>query len=82
MNTKQQTKLDNLNMKTTTKKYKNMENLEKSQEIKLMIIENFIDYLTTNELERKQLKLIAATYIEQDQINELVNLTEIKSTYC
>jgi len=40
-------------------------------EVKLMIIENFIDWFTSNDDERIKMKESAKLYVEQDHINEI-----------
>ena len=45
--------------------------LIKSEEVKLDIIENFIDWFTTNDNERDELKRLAFDYVTQDHVNEL-----------
>ena len=48
-----------------------MSKLTKTQEIKLMIIENFIDHYTTNDDERDSMKMEALTYVEEDHVDEI-----------
>jgi hypothetical protein len=48
-----------------------MQKLTKTQEIKLMIIENFIDHHTTNEDERDRMKEDAFMYVKEDWVNEI-----------
>lgn len=48
-----------------------MSKLTKTQEIKLMIIENFIEYYTTNDDERDAMKMEAHTYVEEDHVDEI-----------
>lgn len=43
----------------------------KTQKIKLMIIENFIDHFTSNETERLQMKETAFQYVEEDHVDEV-----------
>lgn len=45
--------------------------LSNSEELKLMIIENFIDYFTSNEMERRSMKRCAEYYVDGDHVNEL-----------
>jgi hypothetical protein len=45
--------------------------MTKSQKIKLMIIENFIDYYTTDEKEREEMKDAATTYVKEDWVDEI-----------
>jgi hypothetical protein len=42
-----------------------------TKEVKLMIIENFIDHYTTNESERLMLKECAFEYVEEDWVDEI-----------
>lgn len=51
--------------------YINHNTMSKTKEIKLMIIENFIDYYTTDETEREEMKEEAATYVEEDWVDEI-----------
>ncbi len=48
-----------------------MSKLPKTKEIKLMIIENFIEYYTTNDDEREAMKAEARTYVEEDHVDEI-----------
>lgn len=48
-----------------------MSKLTKTQEIKLMIIENYIDHYTTNDDERDAMKMEARTYVEEDHVDEI-----------
>ena len=48
-----------------------MSKLTKTQEIKLMIIENFIEHYTTNDDERDAMKMEALTYVEEDHVDEI-----------
>jgi hypothetical protein len=50
------------------------EKLSLAEERKLIIIENFIDYYTSNDKERDQLKELAFTYVIEDHLNELTDL--------
>ncbi len=43
----------------------------KTEEIKLMIIENFIDYIETNEVQREKLKVLADNYVTEDHVDEI-----------
>ena len=45
--------------------------MTKTQEIKLMIIDNFIDAYTTNELERDRFKEISYIYVNEDHVDEI-----------
>lgn len=42
-----------------------------NKEIKLMIIENYIDWFTSDEDEREEMKISAAGYVEEDHVDEL-----------
>lgn len=48
-----------------------MSKLTKTQEIKLMIIENYIDNFTTNDDERDTMKANALMYVEEDHVDEI-----------
>lgn len=48
-----------------------MSKLTKTQEIKLMIIENFIEHYTTNDDERDAMKMEARTYVKEDHVDEI-----------
>jgi len=43
----------------------------KNNEVKLMIIHNFIDWFTNNEEERNKLKNEAENYVNEDHVNEI-----------
>jgi hypothetical protein len=43
----------------------------KTKVIKLMIIKNYIDWLTKDENERKQMKDDAEMYVEEDWVDEI-----------
>lgn len=45
--------------------------MTKTLDIKLMIIENFIDYFTSDDIERETLKEIASSYVDEDHIDEI-----------
>ncbi len=45
--------------------------MEKTKEIKLSIIENFIDHFTTDEWERELMKDEASLYVEEDHVDEI-----------
>lgn len=45
--------------------------MTKTQEIKLMIIENFIDHFTSNDAERERMKESAFQYVEEDHVDEI-----------
>jgi len=58
-------------------------NLERNNETKLMVIENFIDWFTTDAVERDKMKQQALSYVEEDHVDEIGNridevLTPIK----
>ena len=42
-----------------------------TKEIRLMIIENFIDHYTSDETEREAMKEEANTYVEEDWVDEI-----------
>ncbi len=48
-----------------------MSKLTKTQDIKLMIIDNFIEYYTSNDEERDAMKEVALTYVEEDHVDEI-----------
>ena len=50
----------------------------KQSETKLIIIQNYIDYFTSNDDERKLMYENAYQYVNEDHVNELENLTEVK----
>jgi len=53
--------------------------MKKTEEIKLMIIENFIDYFTSSEEERKSIKESAGIYVDEDHVDEIAQaFPEIK----
>lgn len=45
--------------------------MKKTIEIKLMIIENFIDHFTSSEAERDEMKEVARIYVEEDHVDEI-----------
>ncbi len=45
--------------------------MEKTLEVKLMIIENFIDHYTSNEKERIRMKDDAYMYVSEDHVDEI-----------
>lgn len=45
--------------------------MENTKEIKLMIIENYIDWFTTDEDERESMKDNAKLYVEEDWVDEI-----------
>ena len=44
---------------------------QSSKEVKLMILENFIDHYTTNDYEREAIKSEARTYVDEDHVDEV-----------
>ena len=48
-----------------------MKKLTKTEETKLMIIENFIDYFTSNDVERLKMKMTAFDYVDEDHVDEI-----------
>ena len=46
--------------------------MKKSQEIKLMIINNFITHFFTNEDERGRMEKAATSYVEEDHVDEIM----------
>jgi hypothetical protein len=42
-----------------------------SKEVKLIILENFVDYYTTNDDEREAIKSAARTYVNEDHVDEV-----------
>ena len=53
-----------------------MNSMKNTKEIKLMIIENYIDWFTTNEDEREQMKENAELYVEEDWVDEIAQSDE------
>lgn len=51
--------------------------MEKTLEVKSMIIENFIDYCRFDEKETKRLKSMIPTYLEEDHVDEIIQAFEI-----
>ena len=47
-------------------------NFYDTQEVKLMIINNFIDYFTSNEEERIKMKNSAVKYVDEDHVDEIL----------
>ena len=45
--------------------------MKNTKEIKLMIIENYVDYLTSDDNEREELKGIAHDYVNGDHVDEI-----------
>jgi hypothetical protein len=45
--------------------------MKKTEELKLDIIENFIDHYTSNEDERNSMKKLALSYVEEDHVDEI-----------
>ena len=54
------------------------EKLSLAEERKLIIIENFIDYYTSDDKQREDLKELAFNYVIEDHINELDGLLSNK----
>jgi hypothetical protein len=48
--------------------------LTKSEDLKLMIIENFIEWYTTDDKERETMKECAFDYVDECHYNELEEL--------
>lgn len=42
-----------------------------SKEIKLMILENFIDHFSSDDEEREAMKEVARLYVEEDWVDEI-----------
>jgi len=57
------------------------EQLSPAEEMKLTIIENFIDYFTSDDKERDRMKEEAARYVIEDHVNELAELLSTKRQY-
>ena len=55
--------------------------LKKTEETKLMIIENFIDHIETNEVQRKKLKAVASQYVEEDHVDEIQQADDADDNY-
>ena len=53
-----------------------MNSMKNTKEIKLMIIENYIDWFTTDEEEREQMKENAELYVEEDWVDEIAQSDE------
>lgn len=54
------------------------EKLSLAEERKLIIIENFIDYYTSDDKQREDLKELAFNYVIEDHVNELDDLLSNK----
>ena len=54
------------------------EKLSLAVESKLIIIENFIDYYTSDDKQREDLKELAFNYVIEDHVNELDDLLSNK----
>jgi hypothetical protein len=54
------------------------EKLSLAEERKLIIIENFIDYYTSDEKQREDLKELAFGYVIEDHVNELDDILPTK----
>ena len=57
------------------------EKLSPAEEMKLTIIENFIDHLTSDEQERERMKEGAYQYVISDHVNELSEVLSTKREY-
>jgi len=44
---------------------------KKTLDVKLIIIENYIDWFTSDEKERDQMKYAAFNYVEEDHVDEI-----------
>ena len=54
------------------------EQLSKAEELKLTIIENFIDYYFHDDKEKEAIKELAFNYVINDHINELSEIVSNK----
>ena len=45
--------------------------MKKTKELKLIIIENFIDHITIDIVERNRMKVVAIQYVEEDHVDEI-----------
>lgn len=57
------------------------EKLSPAEEMKLAIIENFINYFTSDDKERDQMKEAAFEYVINDHVNELSEVLSMKREY-
>jgi hypothetical protein len=48
-----------------------------TQDIKLMIIQNFIDYYTSDERERESMYEVAFEYVKDDHIDEIESVFNV-----
>ena len=48
--------------------------LTNAEETKLIIIENFIEWFSSDENERNEMKALALTYVQEDHVNELEDI--------
>jgi len=55
-----------------------IEIISPAEEMKLLIIENFIDYFFSDEKERELAKQVAFDYVTQDHVNELSQVLSTK----
>jgi hypothetical protein len=55
-----------------------IEIISPAEEMKLLIIENFIDYFFSDEKERELAKQVAFDYVAQDDVNELSQVLSTK----
>lgn len=51
--------------------------LKHTEDVKLMIIQNFIDYYTSDDKEREEMYSIAWDYIREDHIDEIESAFEV-----
>jgi hypothetical protein len=65
-------------IKTIKLNFMPYEKLSLAEERKLIIIENFIDYYTSDEKQREDLKELAFGYVIEDHVNELDDLLPTK----
>jgi hypothetical protein len=56
------------------------EKISKAEKLKLMIIENYIDWFTSDDKERESMKQDAFSYVMEDHCNELEDLVSNKRT--
>ena len=53
----------------------------KTNDTKAMIIENFIDYFTTDKTARIEIKVILDSYMREDHVDEIVQAYPCTSIY-
>ena len=56
------------------------EKISKAEELKLIIIENYIDWFTSDNRERDSMKESAFVYVMEDHVNELEEFVSNKRT--